>query len=68
VSQHTDGVLDALDRLSEAVAILRDWVADHTPGQDHSGLDDVGEQLTAADDAITDARRGNGHGGPAVRP
>lgn len=52
--EHT---LDALDRLSDAVSHLVDWVGDHTPGQDHSRLEDVCEALTSADDAITDAKR-----------
>lgn len=32
---------DALDSLADAISRLREWVGDHTPGQDHSQLADV---------------------------
>ena len=53
-------VITALDALCEAVARLRDWVSDHTPGQDHSSLEDVGDYLRQCDEACLQLKQEGG--------
>lgn len=53
---HTD-LIDAIEALAESVARLRDWVSDHTPGQDHSSLEDVGDYLHQCDEHIQMAKQ-----------
>lgn len=51
-----ESILEALDEISNAVARLTDWCADHVGG-DTSGLDDVRADLANANDAIREASK-----------
>lgn len=38
VSDRVQALAERVDHLTHCVAVLRDWISDHTPGQDYSRL------------------------------